>query len=91
MHNLPTLTTARLNERPCRASYFVPGRIEGRPIEFLIDIGCVTNLLSKAALDQLPDQTMRTLEESQGHGVLIDGPQLPFYGTIRLPTWVRDT
>lgn len=78
-------------KKPNGASYFLPGRIEGRQIQFLLDTGCTTNLLSKDAFDRLPDQTKRTLEKTQAHGVLDDDTQLPFYGTICSLIWVRDT
>ena len=33
-------------DRPHQASYFIPGRVEGRPAQFLLDTGCTTNLLA---------------------------------------------
>lgn len=90
--NRPTVTAARVDVRSNGASYFLPGWIEGRPIQFLVDTGCtVTNLLSKAAFGRLPNQTKKTLEESLAHEVLVDGSQLPFYVATGLCIRVRDT
>ena len=42
-------------DRPHQASYFIPGRVEGRPAQFLLDTGCTTNLLAKHLFDRLPE------------------------------------
>ena len=72
-------------ERPYTTSYFLPGKLEGKPVQFLVDTGCTTNLLSKHVLNRLPERVRSELEESDSHGVMADGTQLPFYGVIRLP------
>ena len=77
-------------ERPYTTSYFLPGKLEGRPVQFLVDTGCTTNLLSKHVFDRLPERVRNELEESDSHGVMADGTQLPFYGVIRLSFRVRD-
>ena len=90
-HNKETEKIAvRVLERPHKPSYFLPGRLEGRPVQFLIDTGCTTNLLSKQVFDRLPGRIRDLLEESDSHGLLADGTQLPFYGVIRLQVRVRD-
>ena len=38
-------------DRPYRASYFIPGKVEGRSAQFLLDTGCTTNLLAKHVFD----------------------------------------
>ena len=78
-------TVAQVLERPYTTSYFLPGKLEGRPVQFLIDTGCTTNLLSKHVFDRLPERIKSGLEESDSHGVMADGTQLPFYGVLRLP------
>ena len=40
--------------------------------------------------DRLPERIRCGLEESDSHGVMADGRQLPFYGVLRLPIRVRD-
>ena len=81
---------AQVLERPYTTSYFLPGKLERRAVRFLIDTGCTTNLLSKHVLDQLPEQIKSGVEESDSHGIMADGTQLPFYGVLRLPLRVRD-
>ena len=83
-------TVAQVLERPYTTSYFLPGKLEGRPVQFLIDTGCTTNLLSKHVFDRLPERVKSGLEESDSHGVMADGTQLPFYGVLRLPLRVRE-
>lgn len=58
-------------------------------MQFLIHIGCTTNLLSKKVFDKLPGRVRELLEESNSHGLLADGIQLNFYSMINLPFWVR--
>ena len=66
-------------EPPHQSSYYLPSKLERRPIHFLIDRGCNTNLRSKRVFDQLPQLT-----ENDQYGLLADGSQLQFYGVIRL-------
>ena len=80
----------RVLEKPYTTSYFLPGKLEGRPVQFLVDTGCTTNLLSKQVFDRLPERVKNCLEESDSHGIMADGTQLPFYGILRLPLRVRD-
>ena len=81
---------AQALERLYTTSYSLPGKLEGRPVQFLVDTGCATNLLLKHVFDRLPESVRSELEESDSHGVMADGTQLPFYGVIRLPFQVRD-
>jgi hypothetical protein len=64
--------------------------MESRVIQCLIDTGCTTNLLSKHIFDKLSTETRARLAECNGHGLMADGTQLPFYGTIRLPVRLRE-
>ena len=77
-------------DRPYTTSYFLPGKLEGKSVQFLIDTGCTTNLLSRHVFDWLPERIKSGLEESDSHCVMADGTQLPFYGVLRLPLRVRD-
>lgn len=47
-------TAAQVMEIPYKASYFLPGQLEGRRVQFRLDAGCTTNLLSKQVFDKLP-------------------------------------
>ena len=76
-------------DRPHQASYFIPGRVEGRPVQFLLDTGCTTNLLGKHVFDRLPDKIKAQKEEYSRHGLLADGTRLPFYGILKLNVRLR--
>lgn len=84
-----TVIASRI-ERPYLPSYFLPGRIESKVVQFLVDTGCTTNLISKHVFDRLPTDVKERLQESDTHGVMADGTQLPFYGIIKLPFRLRD-
>lgn len=71
--------------------YFLPGQMDGKPIQFLIDTGCTNNLLSKSPFGLLPNLVKKSLEETQSHALLEDGILLSFYVLIWLTIWVRDT
>ena len=77
-------------ERPHRYSYYIPGKVEGKPINFLLDTGCNTNLLSKKAFNLLPTRIKKLLEENERFGFLANGSRLPFHGVVRLAGRVRD-
>ena len=76
-------------DRPYRASYFIPGKVEGRPAQFLLDTGCTTNLLAKHVFDRLPERIRSQRKEYASHGLLADGTRLPFFGMIRLSVRLR--
>lgn len=59
-------------------------------MQFLIDTGCTANLLSKTVFDKLPERVEELSEESNYHGLLTDGTQLPFCGIIWQPIPARD-
>ena len=85
----PAIEAQQVFDRPHQASYFIPGRIEGRPAQFLLDTGCTTNLIGKHMFDKLPEHLRATKEEYTRHGLLADGTRLPFYGIIRLDVRLR--
>ena len=76
-------------DRPYRASYFIPGKVEGRPVQFLLDTGCTTNLLAKHVFDRLREKIKDQRIEYASHGLLADGTRLPFYGMVRLAIRLR--
>ena len=83
------LEAQQVFDRPHQASYFIPGRVEGRPAQFLLDTGCTTNLLGKHVFDRLPERVRTQREEYAKHGLLADGTRLPFYGIIKLDIRLR--
>ena len=76
-------------DRPHQASYFIPGKVEGRPAQFLLDTGCTTNLLGKHVYDRLPEAVRSQRRDYAKHGLLADGTRLPFYGILQLNIRLR--
>ena len=66
------LEAQQVYDRPHQASYFIPGRVEGRPVQFLLDTGCTTNLLGKHVFDRLPERVKTEKKEYARHGLLVD-------------------
>ena len=85
----PRETKVQVVERPYATRYFLSGELGDKQVQFLVDTGCTTNLLSKQVFDKLPEQMKHSLEESKSHGTMFDGTKLPFYGMVRLPLRVR--
>jgi len=77
--------------QPYGDSYFLPGKVAGRSVTFLLDSGCTTNLLCHRVFDTFPAQDKAGLEPNTGeHGTLADGSCIPFYGMVELTGRVRD-
>jgi len=72
-------------------SYFLPDKVAGRAVTFLLDSGCTTNLLSHCVFDALPPKDKARIEPYTGeHSTLADGSCIPFYSIIELTGRVRD-
>ena len=82
-----TAYTAQPLDRPLGLSYFIPGKVEGKPVLCLLDTGCITNLIGKHVFDRLSEGLRKQLVESDTHGMKADGTWLPFYGVI--PVCIR--
>jgi len=77
--------------QPHEDSYFLSGKVAGKPITFLLDSGCTMNLLSRRVFDALPRKERREIESYTGeHGTLADESCIPFYGIIELTGRVHD-
>jgi len=77
--------------QPHGSSYFLPGKLAGKPANFLLDSGCTTNLLSRQFFDTLSAKVKDRLAPYEGdHGTLADGSCIPFYGIIELTGYVRN-
>jgi len=77
--------------QPHGDSYFLPGKVAGSPLTFLLDSGCTTNLLSRRVFDTLPPKEQRELAPYTGEpGTLADRSHLPFDGIVELTGRVRD-
>ena len=73
-----------------RPGYFIPGKVEGKPILWLLDTGCTTNLIGKHVFDRLPNRLREQVVENDIHGMMADGTRLPFYGVIQLCSRLRE-
>jgi len=77
--------------QPHGDSYFLPGKVAGRAVTFLLDSRCTMNLLSRRVFDALPPKEKGGIEPYTGeHGTLADGSCIPFYGIAELTGCVRD-
>lgn len=71
---------------PYNLNYFIPGKIEGRAMMFLIDTGCTTLIIGKRVFEHLPPVVKQLLQTHHSmQALLADGSTLPFYAktTIR--------
>jgi len=93
---IPGAATREVQPRQVRmqlhgSSYFLPGKVAGKPAHFLLDSGCTTNILSRQFFDTLGVTIKKGLEPYKGdHGTLADGWCIPFYGIIELTGRIRD-
>jgi len=77
--------------QPHGNSYFLPGKITGKAVAFLLDSGCTTNLIGRRLFDTLSAKVQGEMEPYNGeYGTLADGSCIPFYGIIELMGRVRD-
>ena len=57
-------------------SLFVPGRVAGKTLSFLVDTGCTHNLLSRTVFNRLPAQTRLQLVYAETVAAMADGSGL---------------
>ena len=69
-------------------SLFVPGRVAGRNLSFLVDTGCTHNFLSRTVFDRLPVQTRQQMVYREA--AMADGSGLHIYGSISLTGRLRN-
>ena len=72
------------------SSLFVPGRVGGKNLTFLIDTGCTHNLLSRTVFDRLPASTRQQMRVQESTAAMADGSGLPIYGSLRLEGRLRN-
>jgi len=90
-HSTETEHTGGVRVQPRGDSYFLSGKVAGRPVTFLLDSGCTKNLLNRRVFDALPPKERRRIEPYTGeHGTLADGSCIPFYSIVELTGRVRD-
>ena len=71
-------------------SLFVPGRVAGKNLNFLVDTGCTHNLLSRTVFDRLPAQTRQQMVYGETVAAMADGSGLHIYGSIGLSGRLRN-
>ena len=71
-------------------SLFVPGRVAGKSLVFLVDTGCTHNLLSKAVYDRLPASIRGQMVPQDTMAAMADGSGLPIYGRLTLEGRLRN-
>ena len=72
------------------SSLFVPGRVGGKNLTFLVDTGCTHNLLSRTVFDRLPAAIRQQMNSQESTATMADGSGLPIYGNIRLKGRLRN-
>ena len=71
-------------------SLFVPGRVAGRNLSFLVDTGCTHNLLSRTVFDRLPAHSRQQMVYGETVAAMADGSGLHIYGSISLMRRLRN-
>lgn len=71
------------------STLFIPGKVEGHPVRFLLDSGCTLNLLSKRVFDKLPVGIKGSIAAYSVPGKMADGSVLPFQGQLELSVRLR--
>ena len=68
---------------------YIPGKVEGRPLHYLLDTGCSGNVLSKAMFSRLPASIQESLHVERTSAFMADGSDLVIYGTVILQCRIR--
>lgn len=64
---------------------FVPGKVHGEPVSWLVDTGCTVTLLSSAVFHRIPEDRRPLLEEYYGDLVTGNGTSMDVEGQARMP------
>ena len=68
---------------------YVPGKIAGSSVTYLLDTGATDNILAKSVFNQLPSKIKSQLNHQTSTASLADGSGLLIYGSITLNCRVR--
>ena len=71
-------------------SLFVPGRVAGKSLSFLVDTSCTHNLLSSTVFERLPVQTRQQMVSGETVAAMADGSGLHIYGSVGLSGRLRN-
>ena len=68
---------------------YIPGKVAGQKVQYLVDTGCSDNVLSRALFNQLPRSVQAELVVDQTSARMADGTGLLIYGSVTLPCRIR--
>ena len=68
---------------------YLPGKVEGKHIHYLLDTGSTDNVLAKVVFDQLPERIKEKLRPPDVRAHMADGSDLIIYGSITLNCRLR--
>ena len=77
-------------KEPHHGIYFMPGKVEGKGCQFLLDTGCSTNILSKRMFNLLQPSTRNRLIPINSIASLADGSSLDFEGQLTVHGRIRE-
>jgi hypothetical protein len=86
----PGKNECQINTAYSASALYLPGKVEGHSVRYLVDSGCTLNLLAKRVFDKFPVRVRNCLEPYQcSAGTLADGSALPFLGQVELAGRLR--
>ena len=68
---------------------YIPGKVEGLPLQYLLDSGCSGNVMSRSLFNRLPGGIKARLQPDNSQASMADGSGLLIYGVITLSCRVR--
>ena len=68
---------------------YIPGKVEGLPLQYLLDSGCSGNVMSRSLFNRLPGGIKAWLQPDNSQASMADGSGLLIYGVITLSCRVR--
>jgi hypothetical protein len=86
---VPIISAATTDMPSVPSNPYIPGKLHGKPLHFLIDTGCTNSILSKTMFDRLPATVRSTLRPSQTGATMADGSRTKIYGQISLKAKLR--
>jgi hypothetical protein len=86
----PPLSCSGITAPDSSSCLFIPGRIGGKQVDFLVDTGCSHSLLSKTVFDRLPVHVRNTLQTCENTASLADGGSMVIYGRIKVSGRLRN-
>jgi len=75
---------------PLSPSYFLPGKVHGKAVQFLIDSGSRANIIAQHVWERMSKGVQDQLLPYSSQGVLADGSQIEILGTMECSGRLRD-